>query len=298
MPFVKATKHTSKLRLALTGPSGSGKTWGALQIAKGLGGRIACIDTERGSASLYAHIVDFDVMELSAPFTPESFVLAIKEAERAGYDTLIIDSATHEWSGTGGYLEIRETIAKARYKGNPWAASSETGPRHRAFVDAMLHSSMHIIATARSKTETAQQEVNGRKTVVKLGMKTEQKDDFDYEFTLVLDISHDGNLAIPSKNRTPVLKGDPSAISEETGKQLLAWLEDGEEPPKEPEPPTYESIISTIDSAATVEELKTAFIQAKKFAAGNELMLGQFIDAKDLRKAQLTNEEAPNVVTQ
>ena len=49
MQFQKAERKKSKLRLALTGPSGSGKTYGALLVAKGLGGKIAVIDTEKGS---------------------------------------------------------------------------------------------------------------------------------------------------------------------------------------------------------------------------------------------------------
>ena len=52
--FKKAVRSASKLRLALSGTSGSGKTYGALLLAKGIGGKIAVIDTERGSASLYA----------------------------------------------------------------------------------------------------------------------------------------------------------------------------------------------------------------------------------------------------
>ncbi|MEG0635799.1 MAG: AAA family ATPase, partial [Pseudomonas sp.] len=58
--FKKAERKQAKLRLALAGPSGSGKTFSALLMAKGLGGRIAVIDTEHGSASLYADIADFD----------------------------------------------------------------------------------------------------------------------------------------------------------------------------------------------------------------------------------------------
>ena len=54
MQFTKATRKKARLRLALTGPSGSGKTMAALMIAKGLGGRVAVLDTEHGSASLYA----------------------------------------------------------------------------------------------------------------------------------------------------------------------------------------------------------------------------------------------------
>lgn len=232
MEFTKAKRKKAKLRLALTGPSGSGKTWGALQIAKGLGGKIACIDTEKGSASLYEHIVDFDVLELSAPFTPERYIAAIHAAEKAGYDVLIIDSASHEWSGSGGMLEINEEIARARYRGNTWSAWSDTTPRHRAFLDAMLQSNMHIIATGRSKTETAQTENAGKKSVVKLGMKTEQRDGFEYEFTVVLDIIHDGHFAVASKDRTGLFAGETKKITEETGQTLLAWLDRGEEPAK------------------------------------------------------------------
>ena len=75
--FKKATRTQSKLRLALTGPSGSGKSWGALILAKGMGGKTAVIDTERGSASLYSDLTEFDVLDLQAPYTPERFIEAI-----------------------------------------------------------------------------------------------------------------------------------------------------------------------------------------------------------------------------
>jgi hypothetical protein len=250
MAFQKATRKKAKLRLALTGPSGSGKTWGALQIAKGLGGKIACIDTEKGSASLYENIVDFDVQELSAPYTPEAYIRAIREAEAAGYDTLIIDSTTHEWNGPGGCLELLEDIAKAKYRGNTWSAWSELTPRHRAFIDAMLQSQMHIIATGRSKTETAQVEENGRKKVAKLGMKTEQRDGFEYEFTVVLDIIHDGHYAVASKDRTGLFCGDAKPLSMETGVELLQWLETGTDGPN------VEAILTSIANATDVKVLR------------------------------------------
>ncbi len=228
--FKKAKRGLSKLRLALSGVSGSGKTYSALLLAKGLGGRIAVIDTERGSASLYADmpgIPEFDVLELEAPFSPERYVEAIRAAEDAGYDVLIIDSMTHEWTGKGGCLELVEEIAKARFRGNTWSAWSELTPRHRDFVDAILTSKLHVIATIRSKTETAQEEKNGRKIVQKLGMKTEQRDGTDYEFTVMFDITHDGHFAVPSKDRTGLFMSEknPFVISEETGKRIKGWLE-------------------------------------------------------------------------
>lgn len=230
MMFQKAERRKAKLRLGLTGPSGSGKTWGALLIAKGIGGKIAVIDTERGSASLYTNLVDFDVLELSPPYTPERFLEAIRAAENAGYETVIIDSITHEWNGVGGCLELVDQLASARYKGNTWSAWSDVTPRHRAFLDAILRSSLHVIVTMRSKTETAQTEENGRKKVVKLGMKAEQRDGFEYEMTTVLDITHEGHYALASKDRTGLFGGDPKPISEKTGAMLRDWLESGAEP--------------------------------------------------------------------
>jgi len=227
--FKKAERKKSKLRLALSGPSGSGKTYGALAIAKGLGGRTAFIDTENGSASLYSDNFDFDVIELQPPYTPERFIELINEAEKEGYDNLIIDSITHEWGGSGGCLDINEKLAQASFKGNTWSAWSKTNERHRAFVDRIVQSPLHIISTMRSKTETSQIEQNGRKKVVKLGMKSEQRDGMEYEFTVVFDIVHDGNMATVSKDRTQMFLGDPFVISEETGKQLKGWLDTGKD---------------------------------------------------------------------
>jgi nucleoside-triphosphatase THEP1 len=253
MKFQKAQKKKSKLRLALTGPAGSGKTWGALQIAKGLGGTIAVIDTEHGSASLYEHLVDFDVLELQAPYSPERFIEAIDSAEQAGYETLIIDSSTHEWSGQGGCLEINEEIAKSKFRGNTWSAWNETSARHRKFVDRILQSKMHVITTIRSKTETAQQEsITGKKQVVKLGMKAEQRDGLEYEFGLVLDIIHDGHYATASKDRTGLfVDKDPKPITPETGAILKNWLESGAE--ITPEPQT--DYAAMIDEAQSIVEL-------------------------------------------
>jgi len=229
MQFKKAERKKSKLRLALTGPSGSGKTYGALLTAKGIGGRIAVIDTEKGSASLYSDIVDFDVLELSAPYTPERYRQAVQLAVNNGFDVIIIDSITHEWSGSGGCLELNDEIAKAKFKGNTWSAWSETKARHRALIDDLIACPAHIIVTMRSKTETAQAEVNGRKQVQKLGMKAEQNDGIEYEFTTVLDLIHDGNFAQPSKDRTGLFppNGNPFKLSIETGQKLVEWLESG-----------------------------------------------------------------------
>ena len=227
--FKKAERKQAKLRLALSGPSGSGKTTGALLIAKGIGGKIAVLDTERGSASLYSDVCDFDVVELMPPYTPERFIEIIHEAEKAGYTTLVLDSITHEWNGQGGILEIVDGIARTKYRGNSYAAWNEGTPRHQKFVDAMLAASLHIVATMRSKSVYLETEkANGKKSIEKQGTAPQQRDGLEYEFTAVLDLSVDGNLALPSKDRTRLFR-DPFVISDATGAKLLNWLDSGVE---------------------------------------------------------------------
>ena len=99
MAFRKAERKKAKLRLGITGPAGSGKTYSALLIAFGLGGRIAMIDTENGSGDFYAHLGEYDICSITAPYDVRKYLALISEAEKAGYDTIIIDSLSHAWSG-------------------------------------------------------------------------------------------------------------------------------------------------------------------------------------------------------
>ncbi|RYG66525.1 ATP-binding protein, partial [bacterium] len=108
-----ATKKNSRLKLALTGPSGSGKTFTALSIAAHLlpDPRIVVIDTEHGSASLYAKEFTFDVFHLE-DHDPRNYVECIRQAVKLGYDIIIIDSLSHAWNGTNGALEMVDNASK------------------------------------------------------------------------------------------------------------------------------------------------------------------------------------------
>ncbi|WP_324731015.1 ATP-binding protein [Pseudomonas paeninsulae] len=277
--FKKAERKQAKLRLAIAGPSGSGKTYSALLIAKGLGGKIAVLDTETGSASLYSDLVDFDAVDLAAPFTPERYIEVIAAAEKAGYDTLIIDSYSHEWTGSGGCLEANEQLAHSKFKGNTWAAWNETTPRHRKLTNKILGSTMHIICTMRSKTETVQGE--GKK-IIKLGMKSEQRDGTDYEFTVVLDVSHDSHEASASKDRTKLFSGY-EVVSEKTGKKLLDWLNGGTSVRDQ-----LLDLMPDIAKAATMDALQDAYSAAYTIARGDDALIASVVAAKDKRKAELT----------
>lgn len=284
--FKKAERKQARLRLALTGPSGSGKTYSALALASGIGGKIAVIDTEHGSASLYSDQVDFDVLELHAPYSPERYIEAITAAEQAGYDVLIIDSYSHEWTGSGGCLEINQELADAKFRGNTWAAWNMTTPRHRSLTNKILTSSLHIICTMRSKTETVQGE--GKK-ILKLGMKTEQRDGTDYEFTVVLDIGHDHHQAIASKDRTKLFT-DPEVITQATGEKLLNWLNCGIDPAERARELLVDAL-ADISSAPDMQALHSAFNAAVAIAKGYDDLVERVVEAKDKRKVELTPQE-------
>ena len=227
MGFKKATKSAAKLRLGLVGPAGSGKTMTALRVAHGLGGRIAVIDTERGSASLYSgeRGLDFDVLELDS-YEAEHFIGAIRQAEQAGYDVLIIDSLSHAWAGKGGILEFVDQAAK-RSGGGSFSGWRDATPRHNQLVDAILGAKLHVICTLRSKVEHVIEQVNGRTQVRKVGLQPVQRDGLEYEFTVVGDVTQDHELII-TKTRAAWLKDKIiREAGEELGQQLAAWLSDG-----------------------------------------------------------------------
>jgi len=220
--FHKAERKKGKLRLAIAGPAGSGKTYSALLIALGLGGRIAMIDTERGSGELYDHLGEYDACTIHPPFEPRKYVETIRTAEDLGYETIIIDSLSHAWVGQGGLLDVHGHIADKT--GNSWSAWRQVTPKHNELVDAMLQSKCHIIATMRSKMEYAQVEENGKKQVKKLGMSPIQRDGMEYEFTVFIDLDQQ-HTATTTKDRTTLFDGQYFVPTIETGKTLLAWLE-------------------------------------------------------------------------
>lgn len=224
--FTRATKTQSRLRLALIGPSGSGKTFTALQIASQLGERIAVIDTERGSASKYADRFGFDVCNLDS-FDPRQYVTAIKEAEQAGYDVLVIDSLSHAWFGSGGALELVDKAAKKSQSGNSYMAWREVTPLHNQLVDAMLQSRCHIIVTMRAKTEyVLETDSRGKQVPRKVGMAPIQRDGTEYEFDVVADLSLDHDFIV-SKTRCNALDGLVIAKAAGVADMLKTWLTDG-----------------------------------------------------------------------
>lgn len=233
MSFQKAQRKQAKLRLALAGPSGSGKTYSALLIAQGLApeGRIALIDTERGSGELYSHLADYDAAALAPPFTPERYIHLIHEAEQAGYAVLIVDSLSHAWTGQGGVLDMHDKATLASRSGNSFLSWREVTPHHNALVDAIIGANLHVIATLRTKTAyDLVDDGKGGKKPIKVGLAPVQREGMEYEFTVVMDLSVDSHIATTAKDRTSLFDGQHFTPSPETGAKLREWLDSGVDP--------------------------------------------------------------------
>lgn len=222
----KATTAQAKARVALMGPPGAGKTFSALNIARHLGNRVILIDTERGSASKYANEFDFEVIELDS-FNPKTYVEAIRAAEDAGADTIIIDSLSHAWMGKDGALEMVDRAAASSR--NSFTAWKDVTPLHNGLVDAILRSRAHVIATLRTKTEyVIEANERGKLTPRKVGLGAVQRDGIEYEFDIVGVLDMDNNLQI-TKTRCRALA--PNETLPKPGKKLadtlVAWLSSG-----------------------------------------------------------------------
>lgn len=227
--FRKAERKKAFLKIAITGVSGSGKTYSALQLAQGLGGKIAMIDTENGSGELYSGLCDYDVAPLEAPFTPQRYIEYIKAAEEAGYSVLIIDSLSHAWSGEGGVLEMVDKAAAASRSGNSYTAWRNITPEQNRMVDTILQCKMDVIVCIRSKQayEIVENE-RGKKTPVKIGLAPIQRDGLEYEFTVMFDVAVDKHIAMATKDRTGIFNNWCDIITPETGKMIRAWSDSGE----------------------------------------------------------------------
>ncbi|RYZ23950.1 MAG: AAA family ATPase [Chitinophagaceae bacterium] len=268
MQLRKATRKQAKIRLGLSAVSGGGKTYSAILIAKGLVGdlsKVAIIDTENGSADLYAHMGDFNVLPLTAPFSPERYIDAIRACEKAGMEVIIVDSISQEWEGKGGCLEIVESLG-GKYQ--DWA---KVTPRHQAFLEAILHSPAHVITTVRRKQDYEMIKDNsGKVKVEKAGLREVTREGFEYELTINLEMDT-RHMATASKDRTGLFMGKPSfQPDEKTGQLIAQWCEQGEEAFNTVKPGS--DWYARVEACGSQKELVELYSKNKAEVDGNPLL--------------------------
>jgi len=200
--FKKAAVKNRKFRAAIMGTAGSGKSLTALILSSTLGKKIAMVDTEHGSAEMYANSFEFDTLSLT-DYHPQRYIDAIKEAGKEGYEVVIIDSLSHAWSGKGGALELVDQ-ATARNKGSSFGAWRDVTPLQNQLVDAIIGSPCHVICTLRSKTDYQVESEGGKTRVRKVGLAPVQRDGMEYEFDFLAEMDADHRLIV-TKSRIPAL---------------------------------------------------------------------------------------------
>jgi AAA domain len=234
-----ATRMQRKGRILLWGKSGSGKTLTSLKLARGLAGpdgTMCVIDTDFEASTLYADAYRFDIQPLDPPFEPDRFTEVLRQLS-PHYDVVVPDTGTHEWTGEGGCLEIRDREA-LRLKDNSWAAWAKVTPAHQRFLEALMRCPAHLIVTLRAKTVTEQvkNEKTGKTEVVDLGLFPQQRYDGE-EFAYGLDISGrldpegTGVRLTITNTRYQAWHGAVFANPDEAlGVELAAWLNQGMAP--------------------------------------------------------------------
>jgi len=270
MELRKSERKQAKIKLAIQGAAGSGKTYSSLLLAFGITNnwnKIAVIDSENGSADLYAHLGGYNVLNLNNNYSPENYMEAISICENAGIEVIIIDSISHAWDFL---LDVH-----ANMPGNTFTSWGKITPRQNAFIQRILQSKCHVIATMRTKQDYVLSEKNGKMVPEKVGLKSQQRDGVDYEFTLVFDVNMN-HVASASKDRTGLFMGKPEfTISENTGKRILDWCNSGV---------SVESVKKDIAQAQTVEELNSIYHQHPDWYP---LLTTEFLN----RKAALTESQ-------
>ena len=253
MQLQKASRKKASIKMSLQGPSGSGKTYSSLLLAYGLcndWSKIAVIDSENHSSELYSHLGDYNVLQLSAPYTPEKYIQAIEACGQAGMQVIIIDSISHEWE----YI----LEAHASLPGNSFTNWQKIGLRHKVFIQAILGSKAHIIATTRTKQDYVLNERNGKMVPEKVGLKAVQREGLDYEFTLVFDLNMK-NSATASKDRTGLFFGkQEQRLTIDVGKSIYNWCNAGSEIV-----PT--DISANIHSCKTIDDLLELYNEHPKY---------------------------------
>jgi len=274
MNIRKAERKQAKIKLAIQGPAGSGKTFSAIQLSKGLVGelsKVCIIDTENGSADLYAHLGDYLIIPLSKPFTPERYIQAIELAENSGIECIIIDSISHCWE----YL----LDFHAGLSGNSFTNWSKITPRLNNLISKILSSTTHIIATLRVKQDyVLQDKGNGKLVPEKIGLRSIQRDGLDYEFTIVfeVDIHH---FATCSKDRTELFSNTPPfIISQETGNKIADWCASGI---------SIDTVKLYIDNATDLQQLTEVY---KSYPSYYPLLETEFLTKKALLTNSILNQ--------
>lgn len=283
-----ARRDRVPLLIGITGPSSSGKTYSALRLGSGIarfnGGPLYVIDTEHGRSLHYAPAegqpvgpgtFDFEYVALPPPFGPLDYLSAIEHCMRSKPGCIVIDSMTHEHSGTGGVLDQSECYLRDRLgddaekpgpRGKHLATSLIKPKRERkALNNAIVQMGVTAIFCYRAQDKI--KPIPGKEPE-KLGWQAETTSPLTYEMTVrfLLLPSSDGKPTLMPPNEAERLATKTPAqfrdwftpgfqLTEELGEKLAQWAAGGVSP--------EEALAARVAAATTPAELEALVPELK-----------------------------------
>jgi hypothetical protein len=272
-----ASRQGIKPLIGLVGLSGGGKTLTALLIARGLAGptgKIRMIDTENRRGSYFAEQIPggYDVINLDPPFSPARYIQALEACE--GSSVVVVDSLTHEWSGSGGYLDMKDE-AIDKMAGDDWkkreackfAATARVKPEHNRLIAYMLRAPFAMILCFRGKQKVRMEKDQSGKMKVEKDDHISEIQDSGIVFECLIagevfakEVERSGRRINEGgyfrctkhtvESLLPLLPNEQQQFSIKHGEALAAWCSAGgkvERPASQPAGPS---------SVATIDQLK------------------------------------------
>lgn len=230
-----AKRSEAKPLIGIYSESGCGKTWSSLMLARGFvgpTGKIVMLETEAGRGEVYADVLPggYDICSLRNNFSPENYGEAISAIEKLSPDALIIDSASHEWEGSGGVLAMAaQNEAAGKKSMMVWQGPKQAHQRY--FVLRLLATPIpFVIVCMRAKYPMKEVKVDGKKEWARSEQVVPvQSDGILYELMIHgwIDQAHrfQGTKYTRDDLKQIIKSGEP--ISIQTGERLAAWAKGG-----------------------------------------------------------------------
>lgn len=185
--------------------------------------------------------------QLTAPFSPDVYMNAVTQMEKAGATVIIIDSMSHEWAGEGGCLEMQEceldeTVKRAQSRNDSrseWqireaarmTAWIKPKMAHKKMMGRFLQCNAHLIFCLRAEEKVKpQKNAQGKIEIVPLGWMPICEKNLMYEMTCSFILSDTTNhlptpIKLQDQHRTMFPLDRP--ISEQCGDALAKWARGG-----------------------------------------------------------------------
>ena len=185
---------------------------------------MALVDTERGSATKYADLFEFDVLELES-YDPARLIEIINYVARTWISSSVhrLALAFLDWQGR----RARQSGPGRTPDAEPQQLCClETGNSVAQFplIDKIIRAPLHILASMRAKTEWIldRDERTGKTVPRKVGLAPVMRDGIEYEFDVCGDMDQENTLII-TKTRCPKLA---AGVFPKPGRELADLLKE------------------------------------------------------------------------